>query len=96
MRVEAREKYQGKVRYIVGLSATMNKVGRPTYLSNDKESLIVSYHDIEGGSGLPLDINSPSEQLQLVTKAVKFLCVNNDILNNVTPQVFTPSRQAGQ
>ena len=35
----------------------MNKIGRPTYLIIDKESLIVADSDTEGGYGLPLDIN---------------------------------------
>ena len=39
-RVEARYTSRGKVREIVGLSATMNKIGCPTYLSNTKEYLI--------------------------------------------------------
>ena len=36
----------------------MNKIGLPTYLSNDKESLIVADADIEGGHGLTLNSNS--------------------------------------
>ena len=37
----------------------MNKTGRPNYLSNDKEDLIVAASDIEVVHGLPLDNNSP-------------------------------------
>ena len=54
-RVQARETSRGKVREIVGLSAPMNEIGRPNYLSNTKEYLIVTAAGIEGGHGLPLD-----------------------------------------
>ena len=40
-----------------GLSAPMNEICRPNYLSNDRESLIVAAADIEGGRGIPLDSN---------------------------------------
>ena len=55
--VEVRETSRVVVREIIGLSAPMNKIGRPTYLSNDKESLIFAAADIKGGHGLPLDGN---------------------------------------
>ena len=42
----------------------MNKIGRPTYLINEKESLIVADADIEGGIGLPLDSNYILRKLQ--------------------------------
>ena len=71
-RVEARETSRGKVREIVGLSAPMNKAGLPTYLGNDKESLIDSYDEIKGGHGLPLDSNCLLEQFQRVINAVLF------------------------
>ena len=74
----------------------MNKIGLPTYFSNGEEYLIVSVDDIEGGNLLPLDINFTWEQFQPVIKSVKFWYYNNDILNNVTPQVFTPSRRECQ
>ena len=32
----------------------MNKIGRPTYLSKNEESLIVAAAENEGGHGLPL------------------------------------------
>ena len=41
----------------------MNKIGRPTYLSNDKEYLIVSADEIEGGHVLPLGSNYLLDQL---------------------------------
>ena len=66
----------------------MNKIGHPTYLSNDKESLIVAAAEIEGGHGLPLDSNSILDQLKHLIKAVKWWCVDNEIINDVTPQVF--------
>ena len=94
--VEARETSRVKVREIVGLSAPMNKIGRPTYLSNDKESCIVAADENGGGCVLPLDSNYIMYQLQHVIKGVRFWCGDNDILNNITPQVFTPSRQACQ
>ena len=56
-RFEARETSRVKVREIVGLSAPMNKISRPTYLSYNKEYLIVEATDIEGGRGLPLGHN---------------------------------------
>ena len=56
-RVEARDASRGRVRDILGLSANMNKMVRPTNLSNDKDPLIVEYDDIEGGLGPPLDSN---------------------------------------
>ena len=74
----------------------MNNIGRPNYLSNDKDSLIVVASDIEGDHVLPLDSNYLLDQLQHVIKAVKFWCSNNDVLNNTTPQVFLSSRQVCQ
>ena len=93
-RVESRETPRGKVREIAGLLAPMNKTSCPTYHINDKEYLIVSASDIEGGHGLPLDSNYILWQLQHVLKAVNFWCGDNDIIKNVTHQVFTQSRQA--
>ena len=69
--VEAREISRVKVRESVGLSAPMIKIGRPTYIINDKDSLIVADAKIGGGNGLPLDIIYLLEQLQRVIKAVK-------------------------
>ena len=53
----------------------MKKSGRPTYLNEDEESLLVASADIEGGNFLPLDwrgfiyINSLKEaQLRIVSK----------------------------
>ena len=70
----------------------MNKIGRPTYLSNDKEYLIVAVDENEVGHGLPLDSNHILDQLQHVIKSVKFWCGDNETPNNVIPQVFSPSR----
>ena len=74
----------------------MNKIGRPTCLSNDKEYFVVSSSGVGGGHGLPLDINYLFGQLQCFIKDVKCWCVDNDILKNLTPQVFPPSFQAFQ
>ena len=54
-RVEKIETSMGKVIHIAGLSAYINKIYRPTYLSNCKDYLIVAAVDIEGGHGIPLD-----------------------------------------
>ena len=71
----------------------MNKIGLLTYLSNDKESLIVAADDIEGGNGLIMDIIYILDLWQIVKKSVKCWCGDNEILNTVTPQVFMPSHQ---
>ena len=74
----------------------MNKIGRPTYLSNNKEYLIVAAYEIEGGHGLTLDSNYLLGQLQHVIKDFKFYIYDIEIPNNVTLEVFPPSRQARQ
>ena len=51
------ETSRGKVGEILGLSALLNKIVCPTYLSSDKDYLIVSDAEIEGVHGLPLDNN---------------------------------------
>ena len=58
----------------------MNKKGRPNYLSNNEESLIVSAYEIEGGHGLPLDSHAISYQLQHVFKTIKWPIGDNYIL----------------
>ena len=55
----------------------MNKIDRPTYLSNNKEYLIVTDDGIEGGHFLPLDSNYILEQLQRSIEDVKFWCGDN-------------------
>ena len=74
----------------------MNKIGCPTYLSNEKKSLIASPADIESDNGLPLDSNYFLGQLKNVIKAVNFGYSDNDILKNFTPQEFPPSCQVWQ
>ena len=74
----------------------MNKIGRPTYLSSDKESLIVSVACIEGVHGLRLDSKKILEKLQHVIKAINFWCGNNYIIYFVTPQLFLPIPQEFQ
>ena len=71
----------------------MNKIGYPTYLSNYKESLLFTASDIEVCHGPSLDSNSILDHLQRSIKAVKFWCGDNEILNNVTLQVFLIIRQ---
>ena len=72
----------------------MEKIGCPTYLSTDKEYLIVVDAEIEDDHDLTLDSNSLWEQLQHVMKAIKFWCGDNEILNNTTPKIFPPSHQS--
>ena len=74
----------------------MNKIFHPTYLSNNKEYLLVTAADTEGGNGPPLDSNYLSEKLQLPIKYIKLWCGNNKILDNFTLQVFLPSHQVCQ
>ena len=62
--VEARETSRGKVRENLGFSASMNKIGLPTYLINDKDFLIVAASDIQVGHGLPLDSSYILEHLE--------------------------------
>ena len=71
----------------------MNKIGRPTYLGNDKESLIVADSDIGGGHGLPLDINYLLEHMERIIKAVKCWYGDNYIINNVTPEFIKRSNE---
>ena len=54
---EARDIQRVNFGDIVGLLSPMNKIGHPTYLSNDKESFIIAASEIEGGHGLPLESN---------------------------------------
>ena len=66
----------------------MNKIVRPNYLCNYEESLIVVASEIEDIRGIHLDINALSEQLQLILKSIKCRCGDNDIIENIIPQVF--------
>ena len=86
----------GNVREFLELSEPMKKTGRPTYLINEKLSLIFSDADIEGGHGLPLGSNYLLGQFHHAIKSVKCWCGDNDILNYFTPQVFLTSRQSCQ
>ena len=74
----------------------MNKIVLPTYLSNEKEYLIVAAVDIERVHELPLDSNYLLEKLQRTIKTVKLWCGDNEIIKNATPQVFPPSHQECQ
>ena len=57
----------------------MNKSGRPTYLGQGEESLIVEISEIEDVHGLTLDCRDVSERLQRIIKAFKCRCGENDI-----------------
>ena len=72
--IEARETSTVEVRKIVWLSAPINKMGRPTYLSNDRGSLVVLDYGIGGGHGLPLVSNYILDKLQHIINAVKLRC----------------------
>ena len=74
----------------------MNKIFQPTYLSNDNYFLIVAASYIWGGGGVPLGINCLLEKFQCVINAIKFWCVDNDIINIFTRKLFPPSRQGSQ
>ena len=39
------------------MSVKNNKVGRPTYLNLDEESLVTASAEIEGAHWLPIDVN---------------------------------------
>ena len=62
----------------------MNKIGRPTYLSNDKESLVLAAASIEGGHVLPLYSNYILGELQHVIKAFKFWLLLHYWVTHVT------------
>ena len=74
----------------------MNKIGHPTYITNYKFSLIVIADGIESVHGPPLYNSSILDQLQRSVKAIELCCVDNEIINTVTLQVFMPIRQVCQ
>ena len=51
---------------------TVHKIknGRPTYLNPDEEALVVASAEIEVAHGLPIDVNTLVNELQLVIRAV--------------------------
>ena len=53
------------------LTGKINKSGQQTYPNKDKESLVLSSSDIEGGHFLPLDCCGVAQQLQNVIKSIK-------------------------
>ena len=85
---------RGKDREIVGLSVHMNKTVHHTYLSNYKQSFMFASADIDVCNGLTLDNNYLLQQLQNVIKSFNCQCGDNNIIKNVTPQVFLPSSEA--
>ena len=50
----------------------MNKSGRLNYFSKYEDALIVASSEVKGVHVLPLGVNSLSEQLQRILKAIKF------------------------
>ena len=46
------------------------KIGRPTYLNSDEETLVVASAEIEGAHGLHIDDNTLGGRLQLVIRAM--------------------------
>ena len=61
---------RSKVLEIIKISVQKIKVGRPTYLNRDEEALVVASAEIEGAHGLPIDVSTLGEELQLVIKSV--------------------------
>ena len=61
---------RSKVLEIIKISVQKIKVGRPTYLNRDEEALVVASAEIEGAHGLPFDVSTLGEDLQLVIKSV--------------------------
>ena len=55
---------------IIKMSVHRIKVGRPTYLNSDEESLVVASVEIEGARGFPIGVNTLGVELQLVIKSV--------------------------
>ena len=64
------EVLRSKVLEMIKMYVQRIKVGRPTYLNSDEESLVVALAEIEGAHGLPIDVNTLGVELQLVIKAV--------------------------
>ena len=58
----------------------MKENGLPTYLNEDKESLLIASGDVEGVHGLPFECHGVANQLQKFVNAVKSLCGDNNIL----------------
>ena len=61
---------RSKVLEIIKMSVQKIKVGRPTYLNKDEESLVVALEEIEGAHGFPIGVNTLVAELQLVIKSV--------------------------
>ena len=54
-------------------------MGKPTYLSKDKESFVVTESHIEGVNDLPMESHAIEEEFQNVIKPVKIWSGNKDI-----------------
>ena len=59
-----------KVFETIKMTVHKIKIGRPTYLNQDEEALVVASDEIEGDHGLPIDVNTLGSELQLVIRAV--------------------------
>ena len=87
-RVEVGEKSLGMVIEILKLTVGMKKNGRPNYLNEDYQSLLISSADIEIVPGIPFECHGLAYQLQEVVEAVKFWCGNNNILPKSSIRYF--------
>ena len=76
------------MRETVKLTVQMKKNARPTYLDEDKESLVIASAEIEGGHGLTFYCNSLSEKFQEFSKAVKSRCGDINILIKYSMSYF--------
>ena len=70
---------RSKVLEMINMSVQRIKVGRPTYLNSDEESLVVTSAEIEGAHGLPIYFNTLGFKLKLVIKVVNARQSTKDI-----------------
>ena len=59
-----------KVLETIKMTVHKIKIGRPTYLNQYEEALVVAAAEIEDSHGLPIDVNTLGGKLQLVIRAV--------------------------
>ena len=70
------------------MTVGIKKNGRPNYLNEDNQSLLISSAGIEVVPGLPFECHGLAYQLQEVFKAVKFRCGDNNILPKSSTMYF--------
>ena len=87
-RVEVGEISPGRVIEIVKLKVGIKKNGRPNYLNEDNQSLLILSAGIEVVPGLPFECHGLAYQLQEVVKASKFRCGDNNILQKSSTIYF--------